>query len=90
MTLMLETVVLKSRYDLFTHFSLIADTRNGRNRCAFCKKTTPLFCQKCNVFLCQVKGRNCFYEYHHESDTDCDRLYCIRMIQTIQQKSHDL
>lgn len=29
-----------------------------------CGKQTKTFCQKCNVHLCLVTGRNCFKKYH--------------------------
>lgn len=52
------------RYDKVDHWPLIKPTRN---RCRLCKDgRTDMQCSKCKVFLCLVKGRNCFTTYHQK------------------------
>ncbi|XP_062864454.1 piggyBac transposable element-derived protein 4-like [Trichomycterus rosablanca] len=46
------------------------DSTAGRRKCAMCKRSgeivkTPVYCKKCNVPLCVVAKRNCFYKWHN-------------------------
>lgn len=45
----------------------LPDVSTGvQKRCAStdCKYKSTVCCTKCNVYLCLVKNRNCFKEYH--------------------------
>ena len=50
------------RLDGMGHWPIVAQ----RNRCRHpnCKDRTVIKCQKCNIFLCLQKNRNCFLTYH--------------------------
>ena len=50
-----------SRYDFVGHF---AEYDDKQHRCRYCsaKKTYAKYI--CDVFLCHMKGRNCFMEFH--------------------------
>lgn len=51
------------RFDTVDHFP---QHGSEYGRCAYCKKGfTTVYCLKCNVRLCFVKDRNCFFNYHH-------------------------
>lgn len=51
------------KYDNIDHFP---EHGTEYGRCAYCKKGfTTVFCLKCKVRLCFVKGRNCHFNYHH-------------------------
>lgn len=52
------------RYDKIDHFP---DQGEDYGRCTYCKKgLTKVLCLKCKIKLCFVKGRNCFFNYHHK------------------------
>ena len=51
-----------ARHDCFDHFAVFDDKKH---RCRFCPKGyTFIRCEKCAVFLCMLKDRNCFYGFH--------------------------
>lgn len=50
------------RLDCISHWPRFDDSQN---RCrANCGKKTMIKCSKCNVYLCLVKDRNCFMQFH--------------------------
>ncbi|XP_049945878.1 piggyBac transposable element-derived protein 3-like isoform X1 [Schistocerca serialis cubense] len=54
------------RNDLTGHFPGYHDnTEASRCKMPSCKNKTHVFCEKCNVHLCFVKGRNCFKMFHN-------------------------
>lgn len=58
----------EARYDGVGHLPEF-DSKNSSSRCKRChKKTTHVFCVKCNVNLCFVKDRNCFMKYHLQEE----------------------
>lgn len=59
------------RFDGVAHWSKFDDPEEGRKgfKCKKegCGQSTPVFCEKCNVHLCFVvgkNGRNCFRSFH--------------------------
>lgn len=54
-----------------SHFALY-DTKLHRSRCKMpgCTHFSHLFCEECKVHLCITSKRNCFYEYHHNSQPE--------------------
>lgn len=54
-----------SRFDLFDHWVLHDDYQSG-SRCKYnkCNKTIHTYCSKCHVYLCSIRNRNCFNNYH--------------------------
>ena len=55
-----------SRYDCVDHFPLY-DENGKRQRCRLCSKGySSIRCLKCNIYLCLVKDRNCFYDFHKQ------------------------
>ena len=59
-----------TRFDKLDHWVDLVKENNQRKRCKLCGVTTTSRCIKCNVFLCLVRDRNCFYIYHHDTETD--------------------
>jgi len=59
-----------TRFDKLDHWVDLVKENNQRKRCKLCGVTTTSRCIKCNVFLCLVRDKNCFYIYHHNTDTD--------------------
>ena len=54
------------QYDLFDHFPIY---KSQRIRCSVCVSKsifTHFYCQKCHVYLCITKDKNCFYQFHHK------------------------
>lgn len=50
------------RHDDVGHFPIFDDKQQ---RCKHCKTGyTRIFCEKCITYLCMVKDRNCFYNFH--------------------------
>ena len=48
------------------HLPLMTDLQYSmRCRSHGCTQKTKVKCTKCNVYLCMVAGRNCFYEFHN-------------------------
>lgn len=60
-----------TRFDSVDHFAEHDDNRSKR-RCKLegCKKMTHVFCLKCKVHICFVKGRNCFLNYHKKRNVN--------------------
>lgn len=54
-----------ARYDPGGHFPNF-DGKKSKSRCKMhgCTHFTHVYCLRCDVHLCFVKGRNCFYEFH--------------------------
>lgn len=54
------------RFDGEKHWVLFDDKKSG-TRCKYnnCNKTIFSYCSKCKVYLCNMRGRNCFFEYHN-------------------------
>lgn len=52
------------------HFALY-DVKKFRSRCKLqgCPFFSHLFCEECGVHLCITSKRNCFYDYHHNSQS---------------------
>ena len=58
-----EAPVLECQKDKYDHFPQWNDTRG---RCKICKNMNSFVqCQKCKVFLCFNKDRNCFRRFHY-------------------------
>lgn len=55
----------EQRMDMVDHFPEY-DEKKEATRCkrSGCKGKTHVFCIKCKVHLCFVKGKNCFHEFH--------------------------
>lgn len=53
------------RYDTVNHLPDVDNSKNG-SRCKNenCEFKTHVFCTKCQVHLCLIKGRNCFKKFH--------------------------
>lgn len=52
------------RFDKNDHFPEQSDEYS---RCTYCKKgLTKVVCLKCQIKVCFVEDRNCFYRFHHE------------------------
>lgn len=53
------------RYDGYNHLPTY-DEKKENSRCKMedCKGKTHIFCTKCKVHLCILKGRNCFNKFH--------------------------
>lgn len=53
------------RYDSNGHFPNF-DGKPSKSRCKMdgCSYLTHVYCVRCDVSLCFVKGRNCFWAYH--------------------------
>ena len=50
------------RFDRVRHFPAFTEKQN---RCRFCPRGySHIMCRKCNIQLCLVKNRNCFYAFH--------------------------
>lgn len=55
------------RYDSIGHWPVFSD---DQRRCCFCSKGSSkpgyssVKCEKCDVYLCLVKHRNCFNDFH--------------------------
>lgn len=56
---------IEMRYDGYNHNPNV-DERKENSRCKLegCKNKTHIFCEKCKVHLCLIKGRNCFSKFH--------------------------
>lgn len=53
------------RYDGYDHLPTYDDKKdNSRCKMEGCKNRTHIFCCKCKVHLCILKGRNCFLQFH--------------------------
>ena len=52
------------RFDGKNHMPNCTNGYNKRKQCALCKRSTNLYCTKCNVHLCCIYRRNCFIPYH--------------------------
>ena len=52
------------RFDSKNHMPKCTNGYNKRKQCALCKRSTNLYCSKCNVHLCCFSRRNCFVPYH--------------------------
>ena len=53
------------RHDRVGHFPVF--TGKVQKRCRFCRQGySRIMCSKCNVQLCLVTDRNCFYDFHHK------------------------
>lgn len=57
----------EARFDKFDHWVEHDENKSG-SRCKYnkCNKTIHTYCSKCGVYLCSLRGRNCFKQYHHE------------------------
>lgn len=55
------------RHDSTGHFPNF-DRKPSKSRCKniACNNLTHVYCVRCEVHLCFVKSRNCFWEYHCE------------------------
>lgn len=53
------------RHDGYNHFPEYDENKNN-SRCKMegCKEKTHVYCKKCKVHLCFLKGRNCFQKFH--------------------------
>ena len=52
----------ESRYDQVGHFPTHSEKQN---RCRFCQNgRSRWMCSKCGIYLCLVKERNCFFDFH--------------------------
>ena len=53
------------RYDGFDHWPIPEDLKNAQ-RCVMegCNGKSRVRCEKCNIYLCSNKDRNCFKDYH--------------------------
>ncbi|XP_031358741.1 piggyBac transposable element-derived protein 3-like isoform X1 [Photinus pyralis] len=53
------------RFDKYDHLPQYDDKKEA-SRCKNqdCKSRTHIYCQKCKVHLCILKGRNCFSKFH--------------------------
>lgn len=59
------------RYDGIDHFPKTV----AKNRCRLCKDGKTIFmCTKCNMRLCILKHRNCFYSFHKLDMTVSEHL----------------
>lgn len=58
--------MLQTRYDGYNHFAK-HDSKPDNTRCKYeeCKFKTHIYCTKCNVHLCILSNRNCFFAYHN-------------------------
>lgn len=55
--------VTEVRLDKYDHFPICAE----KARCRHCKAgQSRIKCLKCNMSLCLIPARNCFYEFHHQ------------------------
>lgn len=53
------------RYDGHDHMPLVDEKKeNTRCKLEMCKYKSHIYCSKCNVHLCIMKGRNCFANFH--------------------------
>ncbi|XP_041932968.1 piggyBac transposable element-derived protein 4-like [Alosa sapidissima] len=43
------------------------DSTESRTRCKHCHQKTPVRCQFCDVALCFVPSRNCFFDWHQQN-----------------------
>ena len=51
------------RLDKYDHFPICAE----KARCRLCKAgQSRIKCMKCNMTLCLIPNRNCFYDFHHQ------------------------
>ena len=51
------------RYDRLGHWPISA---TQKKIVAYCKMTCCMKCEKCNIYLCLIDGRNCFKDFHSE------------------------
>lgn len=53
------------RYDGYNHLPIF-DEINAPRVCRYenCRSRSKIRCEKCNVYLCLSRGKNCFYTYH--------------------------
>ena len=52
----------ESHYDQGGHFPTHSEKQN---RCWFCQNgRSRWMCSKCGIYLCLVKERNCFFDFH--------------------------
>lgn len=58
------------RFDNFNHFGY-HDTKPNASRCKNpgCTYKTHLYCTKCQVHLCLISSRNCFWDFHKSKVT---------------------
>ena len=49
------------RYDQIGHWPTPV---TKKNRCRNCEMTCRMMCEKCNIYLCLIDGRNCFKDFH--------------------------
>ena len=52
------------RFDGFCHFPCAIDGLGQRCKNEGCQGRSRIKCEKCNVFLCLTKDRNCFKRFH--------------------------
>ena len=52
------------RFDGRNNLPKRTDGYKERKKCALCKRSTNLYCSKCNVHLSCFGRRNCFVPYH--------------------------
>ena len=52
------------RFDGKNHLPKCTDGYKQRKQCAHCKRSTNVYCSKCNVHLCCHSRRNCYVPYH--------------------------
>ena len=50
------------RYDQVGHWP---EMQENKNQCRLCDMTCHATCKKCNVYLCFLEYRNCFYDFHN-------------------------
>ena len=50
------------RYDKVGH---LPEMQENKNRCRLCDMICRATCKKCNVYLCLLEYRNCFYDFHN-------------------------
>lgn len=55
------------RFDEVAHWPFY-DGNKSRSLCAIssCRKLTKVYCDKCQVHLCFIPKRNCFWKFHHQ------------------------
>ena len=53
------------RHDNIDHFPVYKDKRE-RCKLPGCKSTSYIYCQKCELYLCIDKSKNCFWKFHKE------------------------
>lgn len=57
---------VEKRYDGYNHIPTVDEKKKDNSRCKLegCKNKTHIYCTKCEVHVCLIKGRNCFSKFH--------------------------